>query len=365
MAFRALLLWAIQAVAGQDFDVLLQSAVSAKEGKGVTAAEAHQTGKSYVAQAEEHAAVTEQVASLLGVTSEAVSCLRQQGRPPHIVRANNEALLASLASLRALTGQLALSGNDTSILPDSVRENLKTVYQSISQTLFANLDTMHEEDQAEVRAAYDSMVQCNTEQAKRVSDTGDVETARQAVQASRDNHRDIRNDEAQLYEENETAWAEFSSLRTDTAALPNPEACEPFSRETLTDMSKFFKEEMSIVTWWNRYRPIFLAKEMAYEAANGNLSKYREKADAAQEHFESAYRHWQRLQVDMCGDYNLCWDKAKDNFNATTARVQESETARKTYYQSGQAALCHLQVLLQRNNRTFDECTELVHNTSK
>jgi len=176
-------------------------------------------------------------------------------------------------------------------------------------------------------------------------------------------NQDIRASESQQYAVNATAWAEYSGLRADTAALPDPEKCEEFTRETLADMDQFFGEEMKIVTWWNKYRPLFQAKRTAYKVADSSLSTIRGDADAAQDLFESSYCHWQEMQIDGCEDYNPCWDSSEDNYDTTKARVLESEAARKMFYKSGRTVLCHLEVILYQNI-THAECEAVVYETA-
>lgn len=280
-----------------------------------------------------------------GVLAGAVRRMASAGRGhADLERRQQEAnaLLSAFGALQAAT-------NDTEHRKDIDEKLLVSIKETLNKTLFDNLKNQSAEDQAEVNADNNYLIQCDTLLNSSLS--GTVAAALTALGASRKGHKDCRKNESAAFTANSTAWAAYLVLETQ---IPSPPACPQFTRK-LDSMSKIFKpQDNAMLKWYEDNKPTFRAKEVAYQDADQTLQTKRTKCNGLQQAMEQDYCDYQTKLTSTCGTYVSCHQTNLARYRATKARVKQTEASRKSLYKSGRAIICHLEAVLARS--TSHDC---------
>eukprot|EP00413_Alexandrium_margalefii_P010735 CAMPEP_0204526794 /NCGR_PEP_ID=MMETSP0661-20131031/8628_1 /ASSEMBLY_ACC=CAM_ASM_000606 /TAXON_ID=109239 /ORGANISM="Alexandrium margalefi, Strain AMGDE01CS-322" /LENGTH=625 /DNA_ID=CAMNT_0051532655 /DNA_START=30 /DNA_END=1905 /DNA_ORIENTATION=- len=254
--------------------------------------------------------------------------------------------------LAALRGLGESWGNGTTHLSNMDKQSLKDIINSITQTMFSNLDRLHSEDQTEVKSAHAAVVKCDTDRQSTLS--GRVGEASVRTQAARESHLSSRTAQSALAIANTSSWSDYENL----VSTITPPSCPTFT-PTLPAMDVFFSSvDNSYIKWYMAKQVEFMAKKGAYESANSALGTKHSEADRLQRSFENQYCSYKGHEIDMCSTYGGCRMGALASYESTTKRVRLSEASRKAYLKSGHAVICHVKAILGEDNKTHSQCQQ-------
>mmetsp|Transcript_44255 Transcript_44255/g.137822 ORF Transcript_44255/g.137822 Transcript_44255/m.137822 type:complete len:461 (+) Transcript_44255:70-1452(+) len=348
--------WAAAAAGGAAEEC--SSAVEASNSRAVSALQQAQqaSGGQQSLLPEEEGAAGSSVDSLVSALQGVVSASKKGDTPSDQASAQSEQILSSLRSFAHVVegdvNSTDSSGNGTH-LGGVDRDALSKILMTITQTLFDNLGVTHAADMSSLASAHAELVKCNT--AKQSTATGPVSAATNATQAARIRHRESRSSESALATQNASAWAAYLLLETTI----KQHAC-PTYVGSLSAMASFFAAKSNAyISWYLESQKEFDEKNGAFVNSTRALKTKRDEADGFQRSFMNNYCAYKGKQIQMCTTYSSCRADNLAHFRATLSRAKGNEKARKTFFMSGHAIVCHLKVLL-RKNKTHDDCKDEV-----
>jgi len=260
-------------------------------------------------------------------------------------------------------------GNASGNIDQTDKDMLTDIIGIINETMYASITRDHGEDQLEIDAARQVVVDCNVALDNKKS--GAISTKRTSTEAARALHTACReggstsgllqvvkgtSSEERSLQLQQASQAEACQLADEkkvaldliivnipTPAPPTP----PFpSPRTLEAVNAFFTNENLYITWFNNHKDTFLLAKNESDAATELCESYKEQCDDDQHAFESEYDLFRAEYNGTCDTYALCFGPESTAYGDAKTRVEASMVDRKLAFEAGETIIYKIECLL-------------------